>query len=56
MPPHAEPVNVAAWLVAGRVLHVVAAHDDTGTRAIIVTVYEPDPNLWDATLRKRMAP
>lgn len=40
-------------LVAGRVLHVVAARDDAGTRTIVVTVYEPDANLWDATLRRR---
>lgn len=43
-------------VVAGRVLHVVAATDAAGNQTIVLTVYEPDPTLWDATLRKRVSP
>lgn len=38
----------------GRPLHVVAAHDAAGGRTIVITVYEPDPALWDATFRNRV--
>lgn len=31
---------------AGRPLHVVCAYDEESTRSVIVTTYEPDPDLW----------
>jgi hypothetical protein len=53
--PDDTPYPSALYLgfAAGRPLHVVAAHDAIGQRVIVVTVYEPDPTAWDATLRKR---
>ena len=36
-----------------RVLHVVAADDPMGDETYIITVYEPDPNRWDADFRRR---
>ena len=39
---------------AGRPLHVVAAYNATEDETIIVTVYEPDPQQWDETVRKRL--
>ena len=37
--------------VAGRPIHVLAA--DSGHEIIIVTVYEPDPNLWALGFERR---
>ena len=53
--PDDTPYPSALYLgfVAGRALHVVAAHDGAGQRAIVITVYEPDPAAWDATFRRR---
>ena len=46
---------VLAWLGA-RPVHVVAAdnHDDQIT--IVITVYEPDPALWESDFRTRRNP
>jgi hypothetical protein len=53
--PEDTPYPSALYIgfVAGRPLHVVAAHDVIGQRTIVVTVYEPDPAAWDATFRTR---
>lgn len=53
--PEDTPYPSALYLgfIAGRALHVVAAHDEVGQRTIIVTVYEPTPAAWDATFRRR---
>lgn len=37
----------------GRPLHVVAADDDNTLETIVITVYEPDPVLWQADFRRR---
>jgi hypothetical protein len=36
-----------------RPLHVVAAYHAADDEMIIITVYEPDPALWDETFRRR---
>lgn len=36
-----------------RPLHVVVATDTMGQRKIVITVYMPDPNKWDADFRRR---
>jgi hypothetical protein len=36
-----------------RPLHVVAAHNLSENEFIVVTVYEPDPELWEADFRRR---
>jgi Domain of unknown function (DUF4258) len=40
---------------AGRPIHVVCAYSPEDDRAIIITVYEPDPGRW-IDLRRRVAP
>lgn len=42
--------------VRERPLHVVAARDTVNDVTYVVTVYEPDPNEWDAESRRRRAP
>lgn len=37
----------------GRPLHVVAADDDNAFETIVITVYEPDPMLWQADFRSK---
>ena len=42
------------WTAAGRPLHFVVSYDEEAGLAIVVTVYEPDPQLWnDSGERKR---
>jgi hypothetical protein len=36
-----------------RPLHVVAADNDDTQETIIITVYEPDPDLWESDFRSR---
>ena len=36
-----------------RPIHVVAAHNADELETIVVTVYEPDPNLWESDLKRR---
>lgn len=36
-----------------RPIHVVAAYHAADNETIIITVYEPDPALWDETFRRR---
>jgi hypothetical protein len=39
----------------GRAVHVVAADNTADNETIIVTVYEPDPERWDAGFERRKA-
>jgi hypothetical protein len=42
------------WTSAGRPPHFVISYDEEAGLAIVVTVYEPDPQLWiDSRERKR---
>jgi hypothetical protein len=42
------------WTSTGRPLHFVISYDEEVGLAIVVTVYEPDPQLWiDSRKRKR---
>lgn len=36
-----------------RPVHLVAATDIRNRRKIVITVYVPDPNKWDANFRRR---
>jgi hypothetical protein len=36
-----------------RPLHVVAADDDTASETTIITVYEPDPDIWNEDFRSK---
>ena len=52
-----EDYEDGARLVLGRSgarpLHVVVRDDETTGRIFVITVYEPDPRLWDAAFRNR---
>jgi Domain of unknown function (DUF4258) len=50
------PSYLVLGLVGGRAVHVVAADRPDAPEIIVITVYEPDPTLWDATFRKRIGP
>lgn len=39
-----------------RPLHVVAADNHDAQETIIITVYEPDPGLWEPDFRRKKAP
>ncbi len=36
-----------------RPIHVVTANNQEGHEIVVVTVYEPDPNLWAADFKRR---
>ena len=42
------------WYVT-RPIHVVAADNSADNETIIVTVYEPDPDLWESDFGRRKA-
>lgn len=46
---------VLGW-IQGRPLHVVAADNAGAQETVVITVYEPDPHLWDPTFRTRRQP
>jgi len=43
---------VLGWY-GGRAIHVVAADNLEEDETIVVTVYEPDPTLWEPGFRRR---
>lgn len=43
---------ILGWL-DGRPLHVVVADDAAADVGVVVTVYEPDPTLWQPGFRRR---
>lgn len=43
---------VLGWRGA-RPLHVVVAHNLSESELVVITVYEPDPELWEANFRRR---
>ncbi len=46
---------VLGWCL-GRPLHLVVADDVEAHEIIVITVYDPDPRLWEAGLRRRRRP
>lgn len=55
-----EAYEDGARLVLGRSgarpLHVVVREDEETDTIFVITVYEPDPTLWDASFRTRRRP
>ncbi|MGF1634920.1 MAG: DUF4258 domain-containing protein [Phycisphaerae bacterium] len=47
------PSRLILGFAGGRPLHVVAADVPGSDEVIIITVYEPDPALWNDTFDKR---
>jgi hypothetical protein len=50
------PSRLLLGFVGGRALHVVAAENADDDETIVVTVYEPDPALWQPGFRRRRRP
>ena len=49
--PHGSAL-VLGWC-GSRPLHVVAAENVAEDETIVITVYEPDPDLWERDFKKR---
>lgn len=47
------PSRLLVGFPGGRAVHVVVAAEDRSEHVIVVTVYEPDPGLWDDGYRRR---
>jgi hypothetical protein len=47
------PSGLTLGWVAGRPLHIVAAEVTNTGETIIITVYEPDPKLWESNFKRR---
>jgi len=50
------PSRLMLGFVGSRPLHVVAADNTADQETIVVTVYEPSPDMWDAAFRRRQRP
>ena len=50
------PSRLLLGWIGMRPIHLVVADNQPDEETIIITVYEPDPNLWDPTLRIRRGP
>jgi hypothetical protein len=50
------PIYLMLGRAGIRPLHVVAADNDEDRETIVITVYEPDLERWDAELRRRSRP
>jgi len=53
-----EDTPYPSVLVLGRTaedrpIHVVCAYMETEDRAVVITVYEPDPERWETDFRRR---
>ena len=52
--PH--PSRLILGWCRGRPLHIVVADDSRADETIVITVYEPDPELWEPGFRRRRRP
>lgn len=50
------PSKLILGFDGGRPIHIVMAVDPEMEGGLIVTVYQPDPALWDETFSRRRAP
>jgi hypothetical protein len=48
-----DPSRLVLGWVGSRPLHVVAADNPEDEDTIVITVYEPEPNQWEAGFRRR---
>ena len=39
--------------IDGRAIHLLVARDPDTLRCIVVTIYQPDPDLWDAEHKRK---
>ena len=47
------PSHLIFGNIGGKPLHVVVAFDGKAKTCYVVTVYHPDPELWEADFKKR---
>ena len=47
------PSRLMLGSCGSRPLHIVVAQNVPDDETIVITVYEPDPFLWDASFRRR---
>jgi len=47
------PSRLMLGWAAGRPIHVVAADNRQDEEVIVITVYEPDPDLWEPGFKRR---
>ena len=47
------PSRLILGFVGDRPIHIVAADNMDAGETIIITVYEPDPRLWEADFQRR---
>jgi len=50
---HPYPSRLVLGWRGSRPLHIVVAQNPPDDEIIIITVYEPNPFLWDASFRRR---
>ena len=50
------PSSLVLGFDAGLAVHIVVARDENNGECHIITVYRPDPALWDETFRFRIKP
>lgn len=48
------PTKLLKGSSSGKILHVVVAENYEDKKKIVVTVYEPDPNIWDPEFRRKI--
>lgn len=50
------PSSLILGFAGKRPIHIVVAYDENENKCILITVYEPDPEIWDADFKKRRKP
>jgi len=50
-PPY--PSSLVSGKVSGRALHFVVAYNNADPEAIVITAYEPDPEIWSDSFSGR---
>jgi hypothetical protein len=50
------PSYLVFGTVKSRPLHVVVAYNNVDREAIVITAYEPDPEVWEKDFRRRRKP
>ncbi|MDO9036447.1 MAG: DUF4258 domain-containing protein [Methanoregula sp.] len=50
------PSYLVFCIVKSRPLHVVVAYNNVDREAIVITAYEPDPQVWENDFQRRKKP
>lgn len=48
------PSKLLKGFSSGKILHVVVAENYEDKETMVITVYEPDPNIWDPEFRRKI--